>query len=269
MLFLSTKMPTFQTPSYTLCHLAGDIVGLVHGLGEEKAAIVGHDWGAAVAWTCALLRPDIFRAVGLLSVPYLADFWTAPLPTIAMRQMLAAGQMFYQLYFQESGKADTELAENVRESLLGLFYSASGAIPAEHRWRFLFSPDEKLRDTLTCPNRPPAWLTEEELSVFVNDFRRTGFTGGLNWYRNLDRDRELLAFLAGSKIQQPSIFLAGSEDAVITMYRGAFDSLEDTMPNLTAKILVPSAGHWIQQEKPEEVNTRLLRFLSIAWPNRR
>ena len=105
--------------------------------------------------------------------------------------------------------------------------------------------------------------------MFVNDFRRTGFTGGLNWYRNLDRDRELLAFLAGSKIQQPSIFLAGSEDAVITMYRGAFDSLEDTMPNLTAKILVPSAGHWIQQEKPEEVNTRLLRFLSIAWPNRR
>jgi pimeloyl-ACP methyl ester carboxylesterase len=260
-----TDRPATQD-AYTLCHLAGDIVGLVHALGEEQAAIVGHDWGAAVAWTCALLRPDIFRAVTLLSVPYLADVWTGSPPTVAMRQMLAAGQMFYQLYFQEPGKADAELAADVRKSLLGLFYSLSGGIPAEHRWRFVFSPAENFRDSLTSPDRLPAWLTEEELSVFVKDFERTGFTGGLNWYRNLDRDRELLAFLAKSKIQQPALFLAGSEDAVVTIYNAAFNSLEETIPNLTAKILIPSAGHWVQQEKPEEVIHQLTQFLSSAWP---
>jgi pimeloyl-ACP methyl ester carboxylesterase len=105
--------------------------------------------------------------------------------------------------------------------------------------------------------------------VFVKDFERTGFTGGLNWYRNLDRDRELLAFLAKSKIQQPALFLAGSEDAVVTIYNAAFNSLEETMPNLTTKILIPSAGHWVQQEKPEEVNHQLTQFLSSTWPGNR
>src|SRR5262249_24987777 len=112
----------------------------------------------------------------------------------------------------------------------------------------------------------PAWLTEDELAVFIKDFERTGFTGGLNWYRNLDRDRELLAFLAKSKIRQPALFLAGAEDAVVTMYHAAFDTLEETMPNLTAKVLIPAAGHWVQQEKPQEVNHLLLQFLSRAWP---
>jgi pimeloyl-ACP methyl ester carboxylesterase len=261
-----TDRPANQD-SYTLCHLAGDIVGLVYALGERQATIVGHDWGAAVAWTCALLRPDIFRAVALLSVPYLADIWSDPTPTRAMRQMLAAGQMFYQLYFQEPGQADAELATDVRKSLSGLFYSLSGGISAEHRWRFMFSPDEEFRDTLTVPDRLPPWLTEEDLSVFVKDFKRTGFTGGLNWYRNLDRDRELLAFLAKSKVQQPALFLAGSEDAIVTIYHAAFNSLEETMPNLTSKILISSAGHWVQQEKPKEVNEHLLQFLSAAWPS--
>jgi pimeloyl-ACP methyl ester carboxylesterase len=240
---------------------------LVQALGEEKAAIVGHDWGAPVAWTCALLRPDIFKAVGLLSVPYLANFWTGPPPTSLMRQILAGGQMFYQLYFQEPGKADAELAQDARESLLRLFYSASGSAPPEHRWRYLFGPQEKLLDTMTRPEQLPAWLPEEDLAVFATEFARTGFTGGLNWYRNMDRDKELLAFLAKSKIQQPSLFVAGSEDAVITMYRAAYDSLEDAMPNLKAKILVPGAGHWVQQEKPEEVNRPLLKFLAAEWPS--
>jgi pimeloyl-ACP methyl ester carboxylesterase len=253
---------------YTLCHLAGDIIGLVNALGEKRAAVIGHDWGAAVAWTSALLRPDIFGAVGLLSVPYLADFWSGPPPTAAMKALLAGGQMFYQLYFQEPGKADEEFAQNPRNSLLRMFTGASGSTQSEKRWRYLFSPDEAFLDTLPKANGFPHWLSESELDFFAASFQRSGFTGGLNWYRNMDRDRELLGFLAGAKIAQPSMFVAGAEDQVVEMYRRDFDLLEQTMPGLTAKTLIAGAGHWLQQEKPEEVNRRLLQFLPAAWPVR-
>ena len=260
-----TDHPT-DPETYTLCHLAGDIVGLVHALGEERAAIIGHDWGSAVASTCALLRPDIFRAVGLLSVPYMADFWTGPAPTAAMREMLAGGHMFYQLYFQEPGRAEADLERDVRNSLIRMYHGASGGIPATEQWRFVFSPSENLLDTLPSPSALPPWLTDEDLDITTKAFEGTGFTGGLNWYRNMDRDRELLAFLAHSKIEQPSMFVAGSEDAVVGMYRTDFDRLEETMPRLRTKVLVPGAGHWVQQEKPAEVNRLLLDFLSEQWP---
>jgi pimeloyl-ACP methyl ester carboxylesterase len=253
--------------SYTLCHLAGDMVGLVHTLGEEKAAIIGHDWGAAVAWTCSLLRPNVFGALGLLSVPYLADFWSGPAPTAGMREMLATGHMFYQLYFQEPGRAEADLDHDVRDSLLRMFNGASGGIAPEQQWRFVFSPSESLLDSLPSSEALPRWLTEEDLLVFVKAFKESGFSGGLNWYRNLDRDRELLAFLAGSKIEQPSLFVAGSEDTVVSFYQAAFEELEQTMPRLHRKALVPGAGHWVQQEKPAEVNRLLIDFLAEHWPS--
>jgi pimeloyl-ACP methyl ester carboxylesterase len=259
-----TDAPIDQN-AYTLCHLTADMVGLVSALGG-RAAIVGHDWGAAVAMTCALLRPDLFPAVGLLSVPYMPEFWSGPPPTTAMKLLLAAGQMFYQLYFQEPGRAEADLERDVRRSHLGLLYGASASAPREQRWRPLFSPSETLLDTLPQPENLPAWLKEEDLEVYVHEFRRTGYRGGLNWYRNLDRDRELLGFLAGAKIQQPSIFIAGEEDGVVSMYRPAFEALEKNMPGLTKKILIGGAGHWVQQEKPDEVNHLLLEFLAETWP---
>jgi len=251
---------------YTLCHLAGDVVGLVHALGEKQAAVIGHDWGSGVAWTSALLRPDMFQAVGLLSVPYLSGLWDGPRPTDVMKQLLATGQMLYQLYFQEPGKADQDLARDVRDSMLRLFVGCAGGVPPEHRWRFLYSASEAFLDTLPKVDRLPVWLTEEDLHFFVSEFSRTGFTGGLNWYRNMDRDRELLPFLAGAKILQPSAFIAGADDLVIAMYRRDFNLLEQTMPGLTAKTLIAGAGHWVQQENPQEVNRLLLQFLSAAWP---
>jgi pimeloyl-ACP methyl ester carboxylesterase len=247
--------------AYNILDLAGDIVGLVQALGETQAAVVGHDFGAFVAWHCCLLRPDIFRAVTLLSVPYVQRPWNSPRPTEAMKRM-AGEQQFYQLYFQQPGKAEAELEADVRSALLAALYSASGDPPPDKRWRFLFGKTEKLLDSLYVPEALPAWLTEHDLDVYTRAFQKTGFRGGINWYRNIDRNWERTAFLTDAKVAQPALFVAGEVDGVITMRRAAFDALEQTMPQLRKKVLLSGAGHWIQQERPAEVNQLLIEFLS-------
>ena len=245
---------------YNILQLSADIIGLIDALGETGAVIVGHDWGATVTWHCALLRPDIFRAVVLMSVPYRRR-WSADIrPTEAMKQM-AGEKQFYQLYFQEPGKAEHELEADVRKTMLMSLYSGSGDAPPNKRWRFLFDNSETFLDTGTVPETLPAWLTEADLDFYTEEFKRTGFRGGLNWYRNIDRIWELTPFLSGAKIRQPSLFIAGEFDGVITMYRQAFDSLEETMPGLRKKVLLSGAGHWIQQERPTEVNDLVVQFL--------
>src|SRR5215469_585099 len=247
--------------AYTLCHLVADMVSLVRELGEEKAAIVGHDWGALVAWSCALLRPDIFHSLCLMSVPYIAYSSSGPRPTEQMK-IMAGGKQFYQLYFQQAGKVEKELETDVRATLLGAFYAASGEASPEKQWRFLFEPSERFIDTIPCPATLPTFLRPEDLDYFTCEFTRSGFRGALNWYRNMDRNSELLAFLGGAKIWQPALFIAGERDGVIRMYRDAFENMETTVPNLRGKSLIPGAGHWIQQERPEEVNHLLLKFLA-------
>jgi pimeloyl-ACP methyl ester carboxylesterase len=146
--------------------------------------------------------------------------------------------------------------------LMGL-YTGSGDAPPDKRWRFLFDKSETFLDTGTVPETLPAWLTEADLDLYTEEFKRTGFRGRLYWYRNIDRNMKLLTqILSGAKIRQPSLFIAGEFDGVITMYRQAFDSLEENMPGLRKKVLVPGAGHWIQQERPNKVNDLLIEFLA-------
>jgi len=250
---------------YNIFELVGDIVGLVNALGEEQAFIVGHDWGAVVAWYCALLRPDIFRSLTLLSVPYQPRTWDNIRPTEAMK-LMAGEQEFYQLNFQEPGKAEAELESDVRTNILSMLYSASGDPPPAKRWRFLYNKSEKLTNR-SLPDQLPTWLTEQDIDFFTSEFERTGFRGGLNWYRNIDRNWELTHFLSGAKIYQPVLFVAGEVDAVITMYHEAFDNLEHNVPNLKQKVLLPGAGHWIQQERSIEVNKLLIQFLTDQMGN--
>ena len=250
--------------AYNILQLVGDIVGLVHALGEERAVIVGHDWGAPVAWQSALLRPDIFHSLILLSVPFSQRTPDSIRPTEAMRRM--AGDLeLYILYFQEPGKVEKELEADARDALLRFIYTLSGDPPPEKRWNFLFSKDKRFIDTAYMPDTLPDWLTENDIDVFAEEFKRTGFRGGVNWYRNIDRNWELTPFLNGAKIHQPSLFIAGELDGVITMSRKAFDNLENTIPNLKQKILIPGAGHWVQQERPREVNDLLIEFLKDAF----
>jgi pimeloyl-ACP methyl ester carboxylesterase len=245
--------------AYTIFHLAGDIVGLVNGLQERSAAIVGHDWGAPVAWYSAQLRPDLFRAVGLLSVPYIPR---GPMRPSAIVKAAFGDKIFYQEYFQEEGTAERELERDVRASLLATFYSLSGDAAPNERWRYAFERSEKFLDGVVVPKKLPPWLSEADLDFFSDEFKRTGFRGGLNWYRNIDRIWELTGFLDGAKLDQPTLFVAGERDAVVEFYADAYKALEINAPNLVGKLLLADAGHWIQQERPAEVNRLLIDFLS-------
>ncbi|MGB6562623.1 MAG: alpha/beta hydrolase [Candidatus Binataceae bacterium] len=244
--------------AYSLFHLAGDIVGLVNALGERSAAIVGHDWGAPVAWYSAQLRPDLFRAVGLLSVPYRPR---GPMRPSAIVKAVFGDKIFYQEYFQQEGRAELELERDVRASLLATFYSLSGDAAPTERWRYAFGRDEKFLDSVVVPRKLPAWLSEADLDFFAGELKRTGFRGGLNWYRNIDRAWELSGFLDGARLVQPTLFVAGEKDAVVEFYADAYQTLEINVPNLAKKVMLPGAGHWIQQERPTEVSRLLIEFL--------
>ncbi len=246
--------------AYHILNLAGDIVGLVKILGEKQAFIVGHDWGASVAWHCALLRPDLFTAVVALSVPFLPRPEGKIPPTEIMKKM-SGEQVFYQLYFQEPGMAEADLEADVRKTMKRTLYSLSGDPPPERRWRFMLDKSKKALHPSSVPEALPSWLTEEDLDYFTEEFQRTGFRGGLNWYRNIDRNWELTPFLDGAKVCIPALFVAGEVDPVVTMYRKAYDSMEGNVPHLKSKILIPGVGHWVNQERPDDVNRLILEFL--------
>ncbi len=239
---------------YTLLHMAGDMVGLLDELGVEQAVIVGHDWGAPVAWTSALTRPDRFRAVAALSVPYIPRGVIRP--TDGLR--FVAGDNFnYMLYFQTPGIAEAELEQDVRATIRRVLYWASGEAPD----RPPKPRTAKFLDLMNDPDTLPPWLSEADVDFYVNEFKRTGFAGGLNWYRTLDRTWELMAAYRDARIMQPALYIAGDRDLVLIRWKAAVDHLLQTVPNLKKAVILPGCGHWTQQERPEAVNAELITFL--------
>jgi pimeloyl-ACP methyl ester carboxylesterase len=248
---------------YTMLHHVGDMVGLLDALGEESAVVAGHDWGAPVAWNCALMRPDRFRAAAVLSVPYSPRGSVAP--TVALRR--AAGEHFmYMLYFQEPGVAEAELERDVRATLRRVLHGASGEAAPERAWRPIAPGTARLLDGLPEPERLPRWLSEADLDFYTGEFERTGFRGGLNWYRAMDLSWELMAPYHHATVRQPALFVAGERDLVIAMQRGALDRIGETVPDLRRLVLLPGCGHWTQQERPAEVTAELLAFLASLPP---
>jgi epoxide hydrolase A/B len=246
---------------YSMLHLVGDMVGLVRALGAPSAVVVGHDWGAPVAWHCALLRPDLFAGVAALSVPFRGR--GPVLPTTSMPRSDDAE--FYQLYFQRPGRAERELALDVRHTLRALLYGASGDSPATQQITMV--PREGgFLTRLVDPAELPDWLREDDLDFYVTEFERTGFEGGLNWYRNIDRNWELLAPFTDAKITVPALFVAGDRDPVITSpaAQKVIAHLAELVPRLHRTVMLPGCGHWTQQERPQAVNDALLEFLAVV-----
>ena len=197
--------------AYRMVQHVADNVALVRALGEEQAVVVGHDWGAPIAWNSALMRPDVFRAVAGLSVPFAPAGDTRP--TDAFRAM-GGDEEFYIEYFQEPGRAEAELEEDVRMWLLGFYFTASGDAPPPSRAaRWPRSRGAARCATASPTRRPmPDWLTDDDLDVYAGEFERTGFTGGLNRYRNVDRDWEDLSVFRGRAIEVPALFVGGDRD---------------------------------------------------------
>ena len=244
--------------AYSIFNLVGDIVGLAKALKESQAVVIGHDWGAIVAQQCALLRPDLFRALGLLSVPYLAR---KPMRPAALYHMATQNMHFYQDYFQEPGRVERELEQDVRKNLAGLYYGASGdAPPAE--FAGMFPKNMRFSDALRAPEKLPPWLSAADLDFYSAEFTRAGFKGGINWYRNFDSNWAATPFQDGAKLLQPTIFIAGEKDLVLKMAPEDVKAMETNAPKLRGKHIIPGAGHWVQQERPAEVNKLLTDFVT-------
>ncbi len=245
---------------YDIVHLAADMVGVLDVFGVEKAIIVGHDWGAVVAANSVLLYPDRFSSLVLMSVPYSGRSPQGPMD--AMRAGFG-DNFFYILYHNEpGGVAEKEYDSDPRGILSRLYLSPE-------------SPRET--PEVTDPKRSaggwiprlgaakglPCWLTETDLNYYVSLFESSGFRGGVNYYRNIQRNWEITEHLTGAKIGVPALFIAGAKAVVI---RGAAaPMLQGMMANaiqdLRDVVLVPEIGHWIQQEDPDATNAALLGFL--------
>jgi pimeloyl-ACP methyl ester carboxylesterase len=258
---------------YTLLHLVGDMVGVLDALHAETAVIAGHDWGAPVAWHCALMRPDRFRAVTGLSVPYRGR---GPVrPTTVMPQTETA--LFYQLYFQTPRVAEAELERDPKATVRRVWYAASGDASRGTGGAFEAGSDVGMVDRksgllggMTDPPELPHWLTAADLDFYASEFARTGFRGALNWYRNIDRNWELLAPYSGAKVTVPALYVAGDRDLVVK-FPGAEQTLANlakTVPQLEKKIMLPG---WslTQQERASEVNAAMIGFRSRCGRERR
>ena len=240
--------------AYAIKNMIADYLGLLDALGEQTAVIVGHDWGAPQAWNSAALHPDRYRAVVGMSVPHFGRF---PIkPTDALKATFG-DTWFYILYFQEPGKAEAEFEADPHRTMrmmLGAGQNFDAQAAATRKKDATFFQD--VPDVTTLP----AWISEEDVRYFGDAFAKSGFRGPLNKYRTMDLDWEQLPELAEKKIDQPALFITGDRDPVKTFSPPA-EGMRALIPNLTGIVEIKDAGHWVQQERPDDVNAALIKFL--------
>lgn len=242
--------------AYNQVEVVNDIIGLIPALGAETAIVFGHDWGGPTAWSCALNHPDKVSAVGVLSVPFSPRADTAPLERL---QTIFKGQFFYQLYFQEPGVAEAEFEADVRTALRKFYHMASAQMEVG-----LLAPkpaDADMLSDLPDPDEMGPWLSAADLDFYVKEFESSGFRGPLNYYRNMNLTWELTAG-SPTRIEQPSMFVAGDKDGVIVMAAEALQAMANHLADLRINELIPNVGHWTQQEAPDAVNRYMLEFLA-------
>jgi len=252
-----------EVADYAMQHMVADVAGAIETLSPgAPAVIVGHDWGAPIVWNSALIRPDRVRAVAALSVPY------GGVPQRSLREIYeqvftSRGRFFYQHYFQAVGVAEAELEADPRATIRRFYYAISGDAP-DGTWPSDKVVGDPLLHRLPDPDPFPAWLTEADLDYYEGEFRRSGFFGPLSRYRNHDADFAWLQQFKGRKIEQPALFVGGERDLVLSMFgRGAdfVTPMKAEVPDLRGWDVLPGCGHWTQQERPREVNERLVAWL--------
>lgn len=246
---------------YNIRHMAADVAGLARALGYERFHLVGHDWGCIIAWNTALLHEDSCQSVMGLSVP----FWRVGPETIEPPGQ--DDQFWYIRHFQTPGVIEAELERDPRSSLLKIYYGLSGDAP-KSTWlgQFAYPRASGLLDVLPMPAALPAWLSEDDLAYYVEQYRTSGFRGPCNLYRNLPTMNAITPELEGKRFTQPAAFLAGAADDVLLYdpdWRSWFPQAFDDLRFIE---LIDGAGHWLQVEKAAETTAQILRFLREVDP---
>ncbi len=243
---------------YTPLQTAGDLVGLLDALNIPSAVLVGHDWGATHAWNAALMRPDRFRAVFCLSVPYV------PRGNVSVfERMRKSGQQDRFYMFEQIRPDADEVWADAAVTIPGILYWASGSAPADARW----SPLDPARSLhRPAPGPLPSWAKADYVSHNVAEFQRTGFHGGLNYYRAAESYFDLSAVFKGAKIAQPSYFIWGTMDGLRELYSLTLDQMRDGLPGLVGGAELDAVGHWVQHEAADVVSEHLLGFLRAIDP---
>ena len=236
--------------------LSNDVAGIADALGHEQFLVVGHDWGAPVAWHTSLLHAERVKAVVGMSVPYVRG------PAGVMTKQENFGDKFwYIVYFQTPGVPEAEFEADIRKTLRITYYAVSGDASGD-AMQIQKPATAKFLDGMADPETLPAWLTEEDLDYYVAQYEQSGFRGPLNWYRNIDHNLEITPQLENAKIERPALFIAGNKDPGLSFGGGGWvDLMDHFMTDLREKVYINGAGHWVQMERPKEVNEVLLGFL--------
>ena len=243
---------------YTPFHTGGDLVGLLDALQVPQAIIVGHDWGAAHAWAAAMMRPDRFKAVFCLSVPY------SPRGDVSLLDAMRVaghGSDFYM--FEQISPEAEQIWSNAAVTIPGVLYWASGSAPPTEAWN-PFIPVRSLHRAVRTPL--PSWIDPDYLAHNIAEFQRTGFHGALNYYRAIQPFFDLSAAYRGARIQQPSYFMWGKSDGLYPIYQLTEAKFRDRLPGLVGYVGVDGVGHWVQHEAAEQVSQELIKFARSVSP---
>jgi pimeloyl-ACP methyl ester carboxylesterase len=246
---------------YGIENLTGDLVGLLDATGHDDATFVGHDWGSLVVWEAGRLHPSRVNAICGVSVPFTP--W--PMKPTELFKMMFTDRFFYMLYFQEVGPAESELEADIRNTMHQFLWAASGAMYKPGPTDFSELPPMQGSGFLDMfkdvPAHLPTWLMQDDLDHYVKQFTNSGFFGPVSWYRNLDANYEVLKDIPVERISMPTFFIGGDKDAVIAPRLDTLDAVNGLTPNYKGSVIIPGAGHWTQQEMPDEFNAALMGFL--------
>ena len=246
--------------AYDMASIVADNQAVADELGGGKAILIGRDWGAPIVWNSALADPGRFTAVAGMSIPHTGG-GSAPMIDVVRKLFTENGLFFYMVHFQDEGVAEKELEADVRDSIRRIYYTWSGDAP-QGGWPVGKKHGEPFLQGMADPGKFPAWLSDQEIDELVEEFEGSGFRGPLNRYRNFHRDFEWAKQFAGRKIEQPALFMAGAADMGIRMFgQNVEERMRGAFTDLRGFHLIEGAGHWNQQEKPEETNRLLLEWL--------
>lgn len=255
-----------EETAYSIFTLVGDVVALVEGLGEKQAVVIGHDWGAALAWECALARPDMFKGVMGLSVPFQPRQIKGP-PTRIMRQRAIDDPRgaLYILAMQEEALID-QLDRDIAGSLRKIFWAFDGATPARSRATGFIPPGETLTSVIEDGAVLPPWMSQTLFDRYVDAYSRTGFGRAVNWYRKIDDNWQRSRWQQGCRISVPAAFVVGDCDPVRN-YTGHQEAVQARwLEDFRFSTVLPGAGHWLMHERPQEVTDCILSFLwELSW----